>query len=68
MKVVRQLIHKGDPRLNVAIPKAIKATIIDVASVSKRSLQDEIIKRLAATITNEETYKDLKCIAINQMK
>ncbi len=53
---MRQLIQKGDPRLNILIPKTIKDCIFKAAKEAKRSHQDEIIKRLAATLNHEEAF------------
>lgn len=68
MKKIRQLIQKGDPKLNVLIPKQIITSIKEAAQVGKRHPKDEIIKRLAATIKAEGTYKILKDVVINQIK
>lgn len=65
---IRQLIQKGDPKLNVTIPKQIINSVREAAKIGKRRPQDEIIKRLAATIKAENTYKALKNIVINQVK
>lgn len=53
---MRQLIQKGDPRLNILIPRSIKDCIFKAAKEAKRSHQDEIIKRLAATLNHEEVF------------
>ena len=53
---MRQLIQKGDPRLNILIPKTVKDFILMSAKAAKRSHQDEIIKRLAATLKHEEAF------------
>lgn len=50
MKTVRELTRKGDPRLNVFISAALKAQIETLAKQNRRRFQDEIIKRLAATL------------------
>lgn len=65
---VRQLIKKGDPKLNVLIPKPVINSIKEAAKLCKRRHQDEIIKRLAATIRAESTYTSLKNAVINQIK
>lgn len=65
---MRQLISKGDPRLNVVIPKIIKSALQDAAKVGKRRPQDEIIKRLAATMKYEESYNTLKGMIATQLK
>lgn len=67
-KQLRQLTQKGDPRLNILLPKAIKNLIFDAAKVGNRRPQDEIIRRLAATIKAENTYQSLKNVVINQIK
>lgn len=65
---VRQLTHKGDPRLNVKLPKALKMLMIGTANNGKRRLQDEVIKRLAATIKNDKAYQVLKDKVAAQIK
>ena len=65
---IRQLIQKGDPRLNVQIPGTIKEFIAKAAKCGKRSVQDEIIRRLAATVKNEDAYNALKGIVAKQIK
>lgn len=65
---IRHLIQKGDPRLNVQIPGTVKEFIAKAAKRGKRSIQDEIIRRLAATIKNENSYNTLKDIVAKQIK
>lgn len=56
---IRQLTKRSDPKLNILIPKRTINLIKKAAKIGKRRHQDEIIKRLAATITNTNIYKTL---------
>ena len=67
MDAIRQLTQKGDPRLNILMPKAIKRFLADAANAGKRRPQDEMIKRLAATMKNEEAYNALKNVIAQQI-
>ncbi len=62
---MRQLTQKGDPRLNVSIPVILKQFLADSAKLGKRSIQDEVIKRLAATFKNNEAFKALENIYVD---
>lgn len=65
---VRQLIKKGDPRLSVHIPKIIKDQLINASKIGKRRLQDEVIRRLAATINNKDAYNTLNTLMLKKIK
>lgn len=67
-KPVRQLIQKGDPRLNIALPKSIKKFLADSAKLNKRSLQDELIKRLAASFKHSNTTEALKKVFADEVR
>lgn len=62
---MRQLTQKGDPRLSVSLPIILKKFLADSAKMSKRSMQDEVIKRLAATFKNNEAFKALENIYVD---
>jgi hypothetical protein len=64
---MRQLTQKGDPRLNVSLPVILKKFLADSAKLSKRSLQDEIIKRLAATFKHCEAFNALENVYADAM-
>lgn len=68
MTSIRQLTQKGDPKLNVLLPKQMLISIKAAAKTGKRSHQDEIIKRLASTINLDATYQSLKNVVIEQIK
>lgn len=65
---MRQLIKKGDPRLNISLPISLKKFLADSAKLNKRSLQDEIIKRLAASFKHFEATAALKKVCVDQVK
>ena len=64
---LRQLIKKGDPKLNVLIPKQLKMLIKLAAKGARRSPQDEVIKRLAASFKHEENYQRLQTTLSKKM-
>ena len=57
---LRQIPQKGDPRLKVLIPRALKQELQHSANISKRSLQSEVIRRLTATFKYPEAYAELE--------
>jgi hypothetical protein len=65
---MRQLIKKGDPRLNINMPSALKEFLHETARANKRSFQDEVIKRLAASFQYEETSNTLKVMLLETIK
>lgn len=65
---MRQLTQKGDPRLNVLLPISLKNFLKDSAKLNKRSLQDELIKRLAASFKYEEVTAALKKVFADEVK
>jgi hypothetical protein len=65
---MRQLTQKGDPRLCISLPINIKKFLKDSAKLNKRSLQDEFIKRLAASFKHEESARALKRVFSEEVK
>jgi len=62
MKFIYQLPQKGDPRLNIKIPKVLKQELVHSASISKRPLQNEVIRRLTATFKYTEAFIEIEKI------
>jgi hypothetical protein len=67
MHTFRHLTQKGDPRLKVSIPKALKAMVLESAKLRKQQPQSEIIKRLITTFKYEEAYQALQPDLLQQL-
>lgn len=65
---LRELTHKGDPMLRVKLPKSIHELMYSAAKENKRKIQDEVIKRIAASYKNEAVCQTLQCTLIHQLK
>ena len=60
MQTIRQLTQKGDPTLRIMLSQSIQSKIVESAKKNKRRPQDELIKRLAATLEHEVTFQGIQ--------
>lgn len=65
---LRQLTRKGDPIMRVRLPKLACRLLASTAKSNKRRIQDEFIKRIAASLIHEHSQTDLQQAIINKLK
>jgi len=58
-QLLSQIPQKGDPRLDVYIPRILKDLLKQAAKLSQRQIQGEVISRLSATFKHEEAYAEV---------
>lgn len=67
-KHLRELTRKGDPLLKVKLPVLVHEMVQSSAKANRRKIQDEMIKRLAASFKNEASSQMLQQDLIKQLK
>lgn len=53
MAMIRELTRKGDPMLRIQLPEQVLNALQTSAKSNKRRIQDEFVKRLAASFKHE---------------
>ena len=65
---LRELTQKGDPMLRVKLPTLIHELVQISAKDNRRKIQDEVIKRLAASFKNGASCDALQNSLIQHFK
>ena len=65
---MRQIPRKGDPQLNILIPKILKTQLLSFAKLGRHKLRDEVIKRLTATFMHDEAFHEIKKLLTTKLK
>lgn len=60
MSNIRQMTRKGDPTLRIMLSKAIKFRLMESPKKNKRRPQDELIKRLAASVEHDRAFQSVQ--------
>lgn len=65
---LRELTRKGDPVLRIKLPKLVQELMQTAAKENKRKIQDEVIKRLAASFKNDSSCTHLQEKLLDHLK
>lgn len=65
---LRELTRKGDPMLRIKLPELVQELMQAAAKENKRKVQDEVIKRLAASFKNDFSCTHLQKELLEHLK
>ena len=66
MSGIRQMTRQGDPQSRIMLSDSIKVQLIESAKKNKRRPQDELIKRLAASLENDVIFQGMQFDLLQQ--